>query len=83
MIYEVLHETAHYVEAGNPYQACLHVLREEAEQDNIRMEPFTVSRNGESEDIPMELVLGIQSVALNGEEHEGKDAIGLGQYMEW
>lgn len=71
MTYEVMHgENTAFVQSGNPYSACLDVLREEADADNIQLAPFDVTTlpYGESETIPMELVLAIQNQALNGDE---------------
>jgi hypothetical protein len=71
MTYEVMHgENTAFVQAGNQYAACIDVLREEAENDDIQFAPFDVTPlpYGESETIPMELVLAIQNQALNGDE---------------
>jgi hypothetical protein len=70
MKYEVMHggSTA-FVQAGNPYAACLEMLYTEADENDIEFAPFEVTPlpYGESETIPMALVVAIQNQALNGD----------------
>ena len=67
MNYEVKHgHHTHFTKAGNTYQACLGVLREEANND-IHHAPFEVTNmgTGATETIPMEIVLRLQLIAIN------------------
>ena len=70
MTYEVIHgNRTEFIQAGNPWSACLDVLRMEAEDNDIQRVPFDVTPLplGDTETIDMALVLGIQNQAVNGE----------------
>jgi hypothetical protein len=82
MTFEVSHgETVRYVQQGNPYAACLNVLKDEAKGDALQTGPFVVTRlpDGDTEEIAMEVVLRLQYLALNG---EGPDPPPVNLY-EW
>lgn len=68
MNYEIAHgQRTHFIQAGNPWAACLDALREEAEEDDVQQAPFRVTSlpTGDEQTIPMAEVLHIQVVAAN------------------
>ena len=68
MNYEITHEQrTHFVQAGNPWVACMDVLRIEAEENDVRQAPFEVTTmpTGNTETIPMSTVLHLQTLAVN------------------
>ncbi len=68
MNYEVMHgKRTHFIQAGNPWAACLGALRDEAEENDVQQSPFQVSPlpTGEQQTIPMAEVLHIQVLAAN------------------
>jgi len=83
MMFEVFHgnRPAEYLQAGNPYQACLEVLRIEAEENDVQHAPFMVCQikptEGDTQTIPMADILQLQILSLNPEhidEEEEKDS---------
>jgi hypothetical protein len=69
MTYEIFHgQRTHFIQAGNPWAACLDSLRIEAEEDDVQQSPFRVTSllNGHDETITMEEVLSIQLLAVSG-----------------
>ena len=68
MNYEVSHgQRTHFVQSGNQWAACIDVLRDEAEENDVQQSPFMVTTlpMGDTETIPMAEVLGIQILASN------------------
>jgi len=69
MNYEITHgQRTHFIQAGNPWAACLDALRQEAEDDDVQQAPFDVTSllfNGKEYHIPMAELLHIQVLALN------------------
>jgi len=66
--YEIAHgQRTHFIQAGNPWAACLDALRQEAEEDDVQQSPFGVTSllTGDVETIPMAEVLHIQVIAAN------------------
>jgi len=71
MTYEVMHgDNTHFIQAGNPWAACLGALRDESEADNIQQAVFQVNllHMGETQTITMQEVLSLQILAANPEE---------------
>ena len=71
MNYEIAHgQRTHFIQAGNPWAACLDALREEAEDDDVQQSPFRVTSllNGTEYTIPMAELLHIQTIAANPDE---------------
>ncbi len=85
MNYEVMHgEYTHIVQAGNPWAACLDVLRKEAEKNDIQQGPLQVTRlpMGETHHIPMTEALSLQILAINPEE-KSKPPVYTGDLTHW
>jgi predicted phage-related endonuclease len=88
MTYEVIHgeQPTEYVDAASPYQACLKVWRDEVKNDVLEMAPFQVlalnEDGGVAEDIPLETIVQLQHLAVNGEEPEGQIALAMSNLEE-
>ncbi len=66
--YEVIHgQNTHFVQAGNPWAACLDALRIESENGDIQKSSFVVTSplTGEQEDITLADILNLQTLAAN------------------
>ena len=68
LTYEIVHgQRTHFIQAGNPWAACLGALHAEAEDDDVQQSTFGVTSllNGEERMIPMADVLAIGIMAVN------------------
>jgi len=66
MNYEIQHgQRTHFIQAGNPWAACLEALHDEAMEDSIQQAPFNVTPipMGDTETIPMATILQLQILA--------------------